>query len=92
MSALATHFRDQFLKAAENSVSHTAELEEQLFEFAQLHTEFFLPSESPRGPLLTYANALIRLHPVDLGISGHEPNEIFALTFVREESCFRPPA
>ena len=32
---------------------------------------------------------LIRLPPVDLGATDPEPNEVFALTFVREGACFR---
>ena len=90
MSALETYFRDQFLRAVENSVPHTPELEEKVFEFAQLQAEFFLPSEVPRAPLRTYVNALLILHPVDFGASGPEQNEVFSLTFVREDACLRP--
>ena len=87
--ALANYFRDQFAKAVDNSVSQTSELEEQLFELAQLHKEIFLPSDVPRGPLRTYVRALLALPPIDLGLSDPEPNEAFTYELVREEPCFR---
>ena len=89
MSALETHFREQVLKAVETSVSHTSALEEQVYEFAQLRSEFFLPSEAPRTPSRTFLNELIRLHPINLGMSTPEPGDIFSATFVREDACFR---
>ena len=86
---MAKYFRDQFTIAVDNSVLQSSELEEQLFEIAQLRTEMFLPSDVPRGALRDYVKAILALPPIDLGISDPEPSDAFTHGFVREEPCFR---